>query len=475
MKPEFNWHILSRAARAIRSSFGSCVALSAIVCLALAQSMMMAWAIPSIYPTGVTIYDPSKAYNCFVGFSAPDWKTYIIDMDGNAVKTWPRYGFPSVVLDPKLTGGQKGHVLLQLSSTDGTNSVIKNKTVGELDWKGDTVWQWGSQAPGGAVRQNHDIERLPNGDTLILSTFRHVVPALSKKPIDDQVMYEVTPDGRIIWRYLVSEHLKEFGISKEGLKELRSALADGFHGFGFLTINDMRALGPNKWFESGDKRFAPDNIMFDSREANFIAIIDKKTGHLVWRLGPNYEIPWHPAGAGGFAAQLRTEPIFSTKIPRAFDRTAGQHDAHMIPEGLPGAGNILVFDNEGPSGIPSMRISHHLGSRVLEINPVTKQIVWQYTAEKSGNPPWTFYSAFISSARRLPNGNTLIDEGMDGRLFQVTPDGKIVWEYINPHFGTKETDKGRANLVYRAQPIPYDWLPDGTPHAESPVTPAAAR
>ncbi|MEN1374853.1 ArsR family transcriptional regulator, partial [Pseudomonas aeruginosa] len=106
--------------------------------------------------------------------------------------------------------------------------------------------------------------------------------------------------------------------------------------------------------------------------------------------------------------------------------------AHLIPEGLPGAGNLLVFDNQGDAGYPSVQRGLVSGSRVLEIDPLKKQIVWQYTAEDSQQPGWAFYSAFISSARRLPNGNTLIDEGQNGRFFQVTPGGEIVWEYVSP-------------------------------------------
>jgi hypothetical protein len=90
----------------------------------------------------------------------------------------------------------------------------------------------------------------------------------------------------------------------------------------------------------------------------------------------------------------------------------------------------------------------------------------------SERPFWSFGSSFISSARRLPNGNTLIDEGMNGRLFQVTPKGEIVWEYINPYFADSFLGEGRAahtNWVYRAQPVAYDWIPDGTPHSEKAV------
>ena len=113
--------------------------------------------------------------------------------------------------------------------------------------------------------------------------------------------------------------------------------------------------------------------------------------------------------------------------------------------GLPGAGNLLVFDNKGPSGYPPTYLASQLGSRILEIDPIKKEIVWQYTALNSNQPVWNFYSSFISSARRLPNGNTLIDEGMNGRIFQVTPAGEIVWEYVNPFF-KESTLSGTLNF-----------------------------
>jgi hypothetical protein len=71
----------------------------------------------------------------------------------------------------------------------------------------------------------------------------------------------------------------------------------------------------------------------------------------------------------------------------------------------------------------------------------------------------------------LPNGNTLIDEGMGGRLFQITPVGDIVWEYVNPYPG-RSIVAGKPflnSLIYRAQAVPYDWVPAGTPHAEKAV------
>ncbi|MDR3510577.1 MAG: aryl-sulfate sulfotransferase [Caulobacteraceae bacterium] len=434
--------------------------------LAAASLAAAAVAEPSAYPTGVTRYDPAQAYNGFVLFAGPDQKTHLIDMDGHEVHTWDHQGFPSVLLDPALAGGDKGHVLVQLEAgaSKGTGAVpgaaiFDNKTIGELDWSGKTVWSWGEQAPGGAARQHHDLRRLPDGNTLVLVNVLHPVAGFSLPQILDDAIYEVTPKGEIVWRWLASDHLDEFGFTPEQL-----ALVKASGSPDYLHLNDMAPLGANHWAEAGDVRFAADNIIVDSRNANFVIIIDKKTGKVVWRLGPNFAPGETLPTAGGGAP----------KFPHPVEQISGQHDAHMIPEGLPGAGDILLFDNEGPAGYPPAALGVNAGSRVLEIDPPTQAVVWQYSAEDSGSAGWTFYSSFISSARRLPNGNTLIDEGMNGRIFQVTPDHRIVWEYVSPYvakapiggFGREVT----SNWIYRAQPVPYAWVPDGTPHAETPVS-----
>jgi hypothetical protein len=148
----------------------------------------------------------------------------------------------------------------------------------------------------------------------------------------------------------------------------------------------------------------------------------------------------------------------------------------MIPAGLPGAGNILILDNGGyggygapnpgaPTGINNALRDH---SRVIEINPLTLKIVWEYTAKKAGyRDNCRFYSDYVSSAQRLPNGNTLITEGAFGRLFEVTPKYKTVWEYISPYYAPAEN----FNLVYRAYRVPYDYVPQLKKPVEKAVIP----
>jgi hypothetical protein len=369
------------------------------------------------------------------------------------------------MLDPKITRGQRGHMLVQISARPGPGAIIfQNKTIGEIDWDGKVVWQWGEQAPGGAANQNHDWYRLPNGNTLLISGVAHKVEGFAAEHIANQAIYEVTPAGEMVWKWLASDHLEEFGFSAEGLEQIRKGAGQGGGVVnGFMTLNNMHVLADNRWFRAGDARFDPENIVIDARNGNFTAIIAKKTGKIVWRLGPYYP------------------NVMSRRVPRAIDQISGQHDAHLIAEGLPGAGNLLLFDNQGDAGFPQARLRTQRGSRVLEIDPVKKEIVWEYTGESSDQPGWSFFSSFISSARRLPNGNTLIDEGMNGRFFQVTPAGEIVWEYVNPFFArsgiggfrivSNQREPVLSNWVYRAQPVPYDWAPAGTPHTEVAIVP----
>jgi hypothetical protein len=217
----------------------------------------------------------------------------------------------------------------------------------------------------------------------------------------------------------------------------------------------MSVLGPNRFYDQGDKRFHPDNIIVDARQLNIIWIIDKRTGRIVWKVGPDYA---------------------ATPELRKLGQIIGQHHAHMIPKGLPGAGNIMVFDNGGAAGYGSPNPGSITGagnairpnSRVLEFDPITLEIVWQYSSQTSGLDMTSFFSHYISSAQRLPNGNTLIDEGADGRVFEVTPEREIVWEYVSPFFSDM---KELQNGVYRAYRVPYEWVPQAPKPVERAVVP----
>lgn len=418
---------------------------------ALAAIWLGASASPSIYPVGTTRFEHERAYPVDILFTGGDGKAHLIDMEGRSLHEWPDLGSYSTLLDPALTAGQRGHVLVTLEQAEGKGIDLVpgrigsriSQTIAELDWGGTPVWRFGAHAPGGLAQQHHDYARLPNGNTLVLSNWVHAVPGYAQPRILDDVFYEVDPKGDIVWRWVASEHVQELGFTAQQLKlVLASDNADILH------VNDLKPVGPNHWFDAGDTRFAPNNVIFCSRNGNFTAIVSRDTGKVVWTLGPNY-----PKLATGVAFK---------HLPRPVDQISGQHDAQIIPAGLPGAGNLLLFDNQGEAGFPAVPLSVTGGSRVIEIDPVRKEIVWQYSAEDSGQPSWAMRSTHISSARRLPNGNTFIDEGQSGRVFQVTRSGDIVWEYVNAYPKVSQGDGARTIInpqLYRAEPVPLDWVP----------------
>ncbi len=423
-----------------------------------------------IYPTGVVEFNPEKCWSGFTLFQAvlfegKEFGAYLIDMNGQVVKKWPHLeGFPNKMLPGGYLMGNSEMRDPKFGHQDMVDLI-------QVDWEGKTVWKFDhydfihdpEHQPQWMARQHHDYQREGNpvgyyvpgmealvnqGNTLILSHKNVEDPAISRRPLIDDTIIEVTWDREIVWEWNCRDHFKEMGFNEEARRVIleNTASAGETGGFDWMHINSISYLGPNKWFDKGDFRFHPENIIWSGRQTNIIAIIDKKTGNLVWRLGPDYT---------------------GTQEIEKLGWIIGQHHPHMIPQGLPGEGNILVFDNGGSGGYGPANPGAPNGvnnairdySRVVEFNPLTLEIVWQYPpGDKTGFNPMRFlnlYSRFISSAQRLPNGNTLITEGGCGRLLEVTPAHEIVWEYISPYKGTRRP----ANNIYRAYRVPYFWAP----------------
>jgi hypothetical protein len=417
---------------------------------------------PSVYPTGTTIYYPKKCFSGYTIFPARDVGVALIDMNGNVVNLWEGLiGFPAKILPG-------GYVMGSTDKRRSKYAYQDNVDLAQIDWDGNVVWRFKKydrvKDPGKKkkwmVRQHHDYQREGNpvgyyapgmdpmvagGNTLILCHKNLRNPKITDKLLLDDAIIEVSWEGEIVWEWICSEHFEEMGFSDDAKNTLyhHPTIREGKGVGDWMHTNSMSTLGPNKWYDGGDERFHPQNVIWDGRETDIIAITDKKTGKIVWQIGPDYS---------------------AKPAVRKLGWIIGQHHAHMIPKGLPGEGNILVFDNGGQAGygISNPGAPTGLGnalrdySRVLEFDPLTLEVVWQYSAGEAQSPPIAepchFYSSFVSSAQRLPNGNTLITEGADGRLFEVTPEHEIVWEYISPYFGEKDN----FNLVYRAYRVPYE-------------------
>ena len=194
----------------------------------------------------------------------------------------------------------------------------------------------------------------------------------------DDVIYEVDWDGDIVWEWKVSDHFEELGFDAIA-RNLMYRDPNYYTGFGnshiagdWVHTNSMSVLGPNRWYDAGDERLpSRQHHRGRPRSQHQFSSSPRLPGKIVWKLGPDYD---------------------NSPEAKAIGWIIGQHHCHMVPRGLPGEGNILIFDNGGwggydvpnpgsPTGVKAALRDH---SRVLEIDPVAMKIVWQYTPTEAG-------------------------------------------------------------------------------------------
>jgi hypothetical protein len=308
---------------------------------------------PSIYPTGTTIYYPEKCWNGYTLFPAElhrnnGYGAVLIDMNGNIVNRWQGLdGFPNKMLPNGNIMGSTGVRNMKYGFQDMLDLV-------EVDWDGKIVWKFNRfervkdprQKARWMARQHHDYQREGNpvgyyvprmkakadGKTLLICHKNLTNKKISDKSLVDDVIIEVDGRGKITWEWVCSEHFEEMGFDEEAKEAIRRnpGISPMTCGKGdWMHMNSISTLGPNRLYDKGDKRFYPDNIIISGRQTNIVAIIDRKTGKIVWKLGPY------------FTANEKLKKI---------GQIIGQHHTHLIPRGLKGEGNLLLFDNGGAAG-----------------------------------------------------------------------------------------------------------------------------
>ena len=341
----------------------------------------------------VTHYNPQKAYDGYTLFAPKGGsEVWLIDMEGQFVHHW------EMDLNPGDYGIllPDGHLLYagRLRDRPLDFGGAGGKLV-EVDWDGNIIWRYEDPY------MHHDFYRMDNGNTMVLRwvSVPHEIAVRVKGGLPGterrgmiwaDSFQEVTPAGKVVWEWLGYEHL-------DPAVDIICPLC---HRSEWTHANACFVL-PN-----GD-------ILTTFRRTDTIALIDKGTGDIKWRWGVG--------------------------------ELAHPHNPTLLDNG-----NILVFDNgvhrKQGTGFRSY-------SRVLEVNPKTGKIEWEYQSV----PPHHFYAPVISGCQRLPNGNTLICEGTEGRLFEVTPDKEVVWEFVNPCYcKDKKPQLGWNNMVFRA----YRYSPD---------------
>ncbi|MCB0714145.1 MAG: aryl-sulfate sulfotransferase [Ignavibacteriae bacterium] len=417
----------------------------------------------------------SNGYTLFAPMSSTT--TYLIDGEGRTVRTWEsqyRPGLSVYLLE-------SGNLLRTANDRSNQGGTVFGTTGGvgglvqEFDWEGNLVWEYPYSSS--TYRQHHDIERLPNGNVLMIawevkSSEEAIGAGRNPSLLPDNQLWpdhiiEVEPvgqsEGKIVWEWHAWDHLvQEYDPTKEnyGVVSAHPELID---------LNRVTANGSADWLHTNSIDYNPtlDQILLSLHNLNEIWIIDHSTTteeaatHTGGKSGRGGDILYrwgNPANYGAGSAE--DQQLFS------------QHDAEWIAPDLPGAGHILTFNNgvRRPDGnyssvdeIVPPYTPEGTYTRVEGTAYGPEEILWSYTASN----PTDFYSSNISGAGRLPSGNTLICEGDNGRFFEVLPTGEIVWEYINPVIASGPLTQGSsipvgmgggtANTVFRADHYAPDY------------------
>lgn len=260
----------------------------------------------------------------------------------------------------------------------------------------------------------------------------------------------------------IAEQMRALGYSGGGEEEEDDAGEDGgAQGTGPTGAALHAPAGGNgvgcDWLHTNAIDYQPelDLIALSSPHLSEVWILDHSTtteqaaGHRGGRYGKGGDLLWRWGNPKNHGAGSDADR-----------RLFYQHNVQWIPAGLPGAGHLLVFNNG--QGRPGGEHSS-VDELVLPFEPGTgfaregrafgpAAPVWSYHARE----PASFYAPFISGCQRLGNGNTAVCDGPQGRLFEVAPDGTIVWEYWNPFGGDLSTAGNSGNGLFRATRIAPD-------------------
>jgi hypothetical protein len=349
------------------------------------RTMTDFWADARTEERGVTRYDPARAENGLTLYSsAHEQSAYLMDMRGKVVHRWhldfsALWDASAAVKHPRgddFIHIEKAHVL------PNGDLIALYTAIGDTPWgygiaklnaKSEVIWKYL-----GHVHHDFAVDDAGNVHLLDQKVVESDLPGFAHlpKPRIDDFLVTLSPDGK----ERASVPLMDvFAASPYG-RRLYFASNESYLNGDYLHANSVDILkGPVPGIP--DSRAGQALISF--REISTVALLDPASRAVVWAQSG----PW-----------------------------VRQHDAQVLP-----TGNLLLFDNEGSS-------AGHGRSRVLEVDPATSHIVWNY----AGRAGEELESLSRSSQTRLANGNTLIVESMAGRVIEVAPDGDIVWEFVNP-------------------------------------------
>lgn len=334
---------------------------------------------------GVTVLEAARMQPGYRLYSSGHEATaYLLTADGTVVHQWHRpfstvwtkeAGFPDPLPDAnvyfrRLWPFPNGDLL---AIYEGAGDTPYGYGMVKLDRNSNVLWSYFG-------RTHHDFDVAANGRIFalthenrhkVLPGFEHLAPTR----LDDYLDI-LSPDGKLAKRVSLLEVVANSPFAHLVHSVPVHSVADPLH------VNTVKLLTPA--MAAALPGTKPGQVLLSLRNIGAVIVVDPEAETTVWALRG----PWY-----------------------------GQHDPDILPNG-----NMLIFDNVGNFMMPNGK------SRVLEINPRTAAIVWSYV----GTREKPFDSDIRADQQRLANGNTLINESNGGRIFEVTPRGEIVWEFVNP-------------------------------------------
>ncbi len=416
---------------------------------------------------GLTTYDPKSTEGYTLISPVGSHTTYLIDNCGRLINSWTSDRNPgqSAYLMPNgllyRTGKVQGSFF---AGGVGGNVQIFN-------WNGEIIWDFTYVSD--SFHLHHDIEPLENGNILMISWYRMSEEEaiengrnpdfINERGLWTEKIIEVRPVGldssEIVWEWNCADHLiQDLDSTKRNFGSINDHPERININFGREETSD---LAISDWLHLNSIDYYPelDQILLSSRKFNEIWIIDhsttaeeakssfggraKKGGDLLYR--------WGNARSYG-RGESDDQVLF------------GQHYAQWIQPGRSFEGDIIVYNN-GFERSPEAYSSIEILSPPLAIDgqyaidngkpfgPLTAHTTYD------GREAPMFASERMSSAQQLPNGNFQGCDGGSGRIFEFTPEGDLVWEYINPIFGMLPASQGTAPMQNQLFHAPF-YLPD---------------
>jgi hypothetical protein len=241
---------------------------------------------------------------------------------------------------------------------------------------------------------HHDFQVQPDGRVYVLMRRARFLDWLSESPLLEDMVCILEPDGEAVRVTDCVSIPEAFRDSEYAYMLSAEWFMEGGDPFHTNSVEVLDGRVPHPAFRSG-------NVLLSIRNMDCLAVLDPREREIVW-------------------------------VSRG--RWQRQHEARVTPSGY-----VLLFDNREFDG----------QSRVVKYDAAEDDVVWSYTSEG-------FYSAGAGAQQLLPNGNLLITESQEGRLFEVALDGRLVWEYLNPRrIGGQEPIVVLFARGYRA---PYDYF-----------------